>query len=147
MKLNYFFNFNSTWKIYFEFFFEHNQNYKQSLSKYLLLTRTIYLTKKNLRWLNSNKHPNLMIFHFLFLIRLSKELIAVVRISKQFLYKVQRDLEIFFLRFLKFVLFVYEKNQIKIRIKMPVDYSLLRILSYFEWKHDNILKKPCIYFY
>jgi len=112
-----FFKFQFDLKNIFWIFFEHNQNYKQSLSKDLLLTRTIYLTEKNLRWLNSNKHSNLMIFHFLFLIRLKKELIAVVRISKQFLYNVQRDLENFFLRFLKFVLFVYEKNQIKIRMK------------------------------
>jgi hypothetical protein len=91
-------------------------------------------------------HRNLMIFNFLFLIRLKKELIVVVRISKQPLYKIQRDLENFFLRFLRFVLFVYEKNQIKIRINMKVDYSVLRILSCSEQKHNNILKNPSIYF-
>ena len=87
-----------------------------------------------------------MIFNFLFQIRLKKELIAVVRISKQLLYKLRGDLEFFFLIFLKFVLFVYQKNQIKIRIKMPVDYLVLRISLCFEQKHNHILKNPFIYF-
>ena len=74
-----------------------------------------------------------MIFNFLFLIKLKKGTHSCsLHLKTTFIYTPTRVRK-FFLRFLRFILFLYEYNQMKIKVKMPVDdYSIIRILSCSE---------------